>query len=85
MPRHPLPCHCVLCGGDPPGVRIVHTLIICRDCLEHPGASYPDTCSYCRQGADCHHWPSLRGAGGLPMCVACRAKFLAEIQETAAA
>lgn len=29
---HPLTC--VVCGGPPPGARIVHTLFVCRACRD---------------------------------------------------
>jgi len=71
---------CVVCGGPPPGARIVHTLFVCRSCLEKI-EDFPDAavCFWCREDTQVHHFPGVRGAGGLPTCRACRDSFVKQL------
>lgn len=70
---------CVVCGGPPPGARIVHTLFVCRACLEKI-EDFPDTavCFWCLEDAQVHRFPGVRG-GGLPTCRACRDSFVKQL------
>lgn len=71
---------CVVCGGPPPGVRIVHKLFVCLACLKRIEA-FPvaAACFWCREDTQVHHFPGVRGAGGLPTCRACRDHFVKQL------
>ncbi len=79
------PRACVVCGGPPPGARIVHTLFVCRACLEKV-EDFPDAavCFWCREDTHVHRFPGVRGANGLPTCRACRDSFVKQFVATQA-
>lgn len=71
---------CLLCGGPPPGLRIIVDLFVCADCLERVQEfSEQGKCFWCRQ---------QKTTGRLPLhylciCRECRDDYVGQLREAA--